>query len=156
MMVSGCGRNGRTDNSDTGNMYRFLTILTAAVFFTAGCASNRPAATAAERMQAERVVRSGVLEAKPGFTGDEIGVEVERVEAVDGGRLQALDMNLPLAIERVDRIEVESVSGEVVELPREPEIDPGPDPRNTGIRIYLPKRKNWEFRIKIIDVPEDQ
>lgn len=99
---------------------------------------------------------SGVLEAKPGFTGDQIGVEVERVAPADGGRLQALDLNLPIASEQVDRIEVESVSGEIVELPREPEIEPGPDPRNTGIRIYLPNRKNWEFRIRIIDVPEDQ
>ena len=137
-------------------MSRLLAILTAAVLIVAGCASERSPSAAAERAAAEKTVMSGVLEAKPGFTGDEIGVEVERVVPVDGGRLQALDLNLPLAAERVDRIEVESVTGEVVELPREPEIEPGPDPRNTGIRIYLPKRKNWEFRIKIIDVPEDQ
>lgn len=128
----------------------------AAIFIGAGCASKRSPSTAAERAAAEKTVMSGVLEAKPGFTGDEIGVEVERVVPVDGGQLQALDLNLPLASDRVDRIEVESVSGEVIDLPREPEIEPGPDPRNTGIRIYLPKRKNWEFRIKIIDVPEDQ
>ena len=142
--------------SDIGNMSRLLAILIAAIFIVAGCASKRSTTAAAERADAEKAVMSGVLEAKPGFTGDEIGVEVERVTPADGGRLQALDLNLPLAGEQVDRIEVESVTGEVVELPREPEIEPGPDPRNTGIRIYLPQRKNWEFRIKIIDVPEDQ
>lgn len=100
------------------------------------------------------MVRTDVLEAKPGYIGNRFGVEVEDVSVI-GDQVQAVDLNLPFSAENVDRIEVESATGEVVNLPREVDIEPGPGPNNTGVRIYLPKRKNWEFRIRIIDTPED-
>lgn len=132
-----------------------VLIPSVAILLLAACAADRPSSAAgADLMPPEIVLESGVLEAKPGYTGSKLGVEVEGVSAA--GNDLAIDLNLPVAVEQVDRIEVESITGRVIELPREVEIEPGPDPRNTGVRIYLPKSKQWEFRIKIIDMPENE
>ena len=136
-------------------MTRIVILFLSGLFLAAGCAVDRPPADAKTgQHQAESLLRSGVIEARPGYTGSKLGIEVEGVSVV-GDELQAIDLNLPFSAEQVDSIVVESITGEVVELPREVDIEPGPDPKNTGVRIYLPKRKNWEFRIRIIDAPED-
>jgi len=139
-------------------MIRALALSLMGVLLVSGCAGHRsPSASGVSDVEPETqsVVLTGVLEAKPGYTGNKFGVEVENVSVTGGGEVQALELSLPFAAEEVDRIEVESAEGEAVVLPREVEIEPGPDPKNTGIRIFLPKRKNWEFRIRIIDLPED-
>jgi len=130
-----------------------LLIPLVSILLLAACAADRPYSTSdVDLSPPEIVLESGVLEAKPGYTGNKLGVEVESVSTV--GDDLAVDLNLPVASDRVDRIEVETITGQAIELPREVEIEPGPDPRNTGIRIFLPKSKQWEFRIKIIDMPE--
>ena len=103
-----------------------------------------------------RVIESGRLVAEPGFTGKKYGVEVERIMLLDDSGIQAIDLSLPFASDRVDEIEVISNAGETIEQQREADIETGPDPKNTGVRLFLPRRKNWEFRLRIIDVPEDQ
>ncbi len=136
-------------------MKKTLISFLTGVLLASGCAVERaPSGKESGRDGAVSVVRTGVIEARPGYTGSKFGVEVEDVSVIDD-QLQAIDLSLPFALEEVDRIEVESVTGDFIELPREADIGPGPDPRNTGVRIYLPRRKNWEFRIRIIDTPED-
>ena len=132
-----------------------LILLFWGILLMAGCAVDRsPADVNAGQRQTETVMRTGVLEAQPGYTGSKFGVEVESVSNISD-EVQAVDLVLPFTAEQVDLIEVETVNGEVVDLPKEVDIESGPDPNNTGIRVYLPKRKNWEFRIRIIDTPED-
>ncbi len=132
-----------------------LILLFLGILLMAGCAVDRsPADVNAGQRQTETVMRTGVLEAQPGYTGSKFGVEVESVSNISD-EVQAVDLVLPFTAEQVDLIEVETVNGEVVDLPKEVDIESGPDPKNTGIRVYLPKRKNWEFRIRIIDTPED-
>ncbi len=136
-------------------MRKTSIFLFTGLLLASGCAAERSPTggnTALDR--SESVVRTGIIEARPGYTGSKFGVEVEDVSVIDD-RVQAVDLTLPFGVEEVDRIEVESVTGDFIDLPRQAEIGPGPDPKNTGIRIYLPKRKKWEFRIRIIDVPED-
>ena len=136
-------------------MIKPFTFFLLGIFLMTGCAVNRsPEDTNAIKPPPESVTRTGVLEAQPGYTGSKFGVEVENVSTIND-EVQAIDLMLPFTAEQVDVIEVESVTGEVIDLPQEVDIEPGSDPQNTGIRVYLPERKNWEFRIKIIDTPED-
>lgn len=136
-----------------------VALLLTIVWLATSCAvrpSSPVDAADAVAHKPKTIVRTGVLQAQPGYTGRKLGVEVEDVSIVDDGQVQVIELNLPFATEGIDDIEVESVTGEIIELPREAEIEPGPDPENTGLRIYLPKRKNWEFRIRLIDLPDDQ
>lgn len=120
-----------------------------------GCAAGQARAqTTEDENQTQSVTRSGMLEATPGFTGSKLGIEVEEVEIV-GGDLQAIDLRVPFGAPRVDRIEIEAANGKVIELPREAEIEPGSDPFSTDIRVFLPRRQNLQFRIRIIDLPDD-
>ena len=116
-----------------------------------GCATDKSATS----QPSETTTRSGLLQATPGYTGSKLGVEVEDV-SVTGDDLQIIDLNIPLSNNQVDQIEIESVNGDIIESPKEVDIQPGPNPDNTGIRVYLPKRKNWEFRLRIIDFSDEE
>ena len=132
-------------------------IASALVFvLVVGCAAQRSVAqTADELAQPPSMTRSGVLEATPGFVGSELGIEVEQVEAVDDG-LWAIDLSLPFSAQQIDRIQIEAANGKVIELPRAVEIESGSDPNYTDVRVYLPRRKNLEFRVRLIDLPDNQ
>lgn len=129
------------------NLKSFSCLL-AVVLLASGCASTPDTSQRTERT-------SATLEAVPGFTGDKLGIEVEQVTPVEGGKLQAIDLNLPMEPVMVDRVEVLTPEGKLIEQQREAEIVPETDERGVGLRIYLSKRKNWEFRLRLIDLPED-
>ncbi len=99
-------------------------------------------------------IESGDLRAEPGYTGERIGVRILGVTDLPEEELQAIDLDVPLDAERIDRIEIFSPGGRPIEQSKDAEIRPLPDPDNTGIRIYLPKRNGLEFRIKLIDDPD--
>lgn len=99
-------------------------------------------------------VESGNLRAEPGYTGDRIGVRILGVTDLPDEDLQAIDLDVPIDAGRVDRVEIVSPRGRPIEQPKDAEIRPLPDPENAGIRIFLPKRKDLEFRIKLIDEPD--
>lgn len=125
----------------------FSCLLIAAVLVSSCASTSKPS------QRTERV--SGTLESVPGFTGDRLGIEVEQVSEVEGTDLQAIDLKLPLEPEQVDRIEVTTPAGNPVEQKRPAEITTEADERGVGIRLYLSKQKNWEFRLRLIDLPED-
>lgn len=99
-------------------------------------------------------VESGNLRAEPGYTGDRIGVRILGVTDLPDDDLQAIDLDVPLDAERVDRVEIVAPGGRPIEQSKDAEIKQLPDPDNVGIRIYLPKRSGLEFRIKLIDEPD--
>ena len=126
--------------------FGLLQILPAGlVLLIVGCAGHPPGHS----------LETGRLEAVPGFTGDQLGAEGERVSTTDNGQTQVIDLRLPIAEETVDRVEVVTPSGEPIEQRRAAEIVTDRDPRDTGIRLYLPGRKNWAFRLRLIDVPDE-
>lgn len=102
----------------------------------------------------ERVERdSGLLQAEPGFRGDRLGVEVERVTETEDGRLE-IDLHLPLQADMVDEVEVLGPRGRPLDLGKEPQIRPDDDERGVGLRLFVPKSSNLEFRLRLIDLPE--
>ena len=136
---------------------RLIAALALSALLAAGCAPRHKGsrvglADAPPPVLAE--VESGNLRAEPGFTGDRIGVRILGVTDLPEEELQAIDLDVPLDPGRVDRVEIFAPGGRPIEQPKDAEIGPRTDPENAGIRIFLPKRKDLEFRIKLIDEPE--
>lgn len=137
---------------------RLMLALALCALLVAGCApkhkgrrvgiANAPPPTLQE-------IESGDLRAEPGFTGDRIGVRILGVTDLPEEDLQAIDLDVPLDAGRIDRVEIFSPGGRPIEQPKDAEIKPLADPDNAGIRIFLPKRKDLEFRIKLIDEPDN-
>lgn len=125
----------------------FVTLLLLTILASACSAkrSNTPG-----RVERE----SGALEAVPGFTGDRLGIVVEQVIVEGDGESQVIDLNLPLPLEQIDEVEVLTPSGDEIEQKQEAEIAAEPDERGVGVRLYLPKSRKWEFRLRLIDLPE--
>ena len=100
-------------------------------------------------------IESGDLRAEPGYTGDRIGVRILGVTDLPDEELQAIDLDVPLDAGRIDRVEIFSPGGRPIEQSKDAEIRPLPKPDNAGIRIFLPRSKDLEFRIKLIDEADD-
>ena len=110
-------------------MIKPLTLFFLSIFLAAGYAdAGSPIDASAGKHQSGSVTRTGVLEARPGYIGSKFGVEVEDVSTISD-EVQAIDLMLPFSAKQVDVIEVESVTGEVVDLPKEVDIEPGQDPK---------------------------
>ncbi len=133
-------------------------ILSALIAPFAGCATSpeahRVGAADAPPPPLPNAIESGELRAEPGFVGDRLGVRILGVTDLADESLQAVDLDVPLDSDRIDRVEIVSPRGQPIEQPKEAEIKSVPGPENAGIRIYLPNRKGLEFRIKLIDDPD--
>ena len=99
-------------------------------------------------------VETGNLQAIPGFSGGRLGAEITSISVVPDEDIQAIDITVPFPVERVDRIEVISITGDPIQQDRQAQILQDREPNKVGIRLYLPKRKNWEFRLRLIDEPD--
>lgn len=135
-----------------GQPQLFLATCLCAALVLGGCAPHRSVGHADAPPPV--ILESSLLRAEPGFTGNRLGVEVDAVTPLDGQDLQAVDLTVPLRAERVDRVDVLAPSGELIEQPAESRIDAGPG-EQTGIRIFLPGSRNLQFRLRLIDLPED-
>lgn len=98
------------------------------------------------------VIETGYLEAKPGYTGDVIGAEVENITINEERNLQIIDINVPIYLDEddIDRVKVFSKSGKPIPQNKEAEIFNDYENNNVGIKLYLPK-KNVGFKLKLID-----
>ncbi len=136
------------------NFSRLLAALALSALLVAGCApkhKGRRVGLADAPPPSLQEIESGNLRAEPGYTGDRIGVRILGVTDLPDEDLQVIDLDVPLDAGQIDRVEVVSPGGRPIAQPRDAEIRPLPDPANAGIRIFLPKRKDIEFRIKLID-----
>ncbi len=127
---------------------RVLTCLASALLLQACASVPKPVTTTTERV-------TSTLRPEPGFTGSRMGAEVEEVFISDDERFQVIDLLLPLDPEVVDEIQVESASGQPVDLRKKPEINPEQDGQATGVRLFLSRDKKWEFRLRLIDNPDE-
>ena len=135
-----------------GQFHLPLATCLCALLALGGCAPHRSVGHADAPPPV--ILESSLLRAEAGFTGNRLGVEVDAVTPLDGQDLQAVDLSVPLAAGRIDRVDVLAPSGEIIEQPAESRIDPGPG-EQTGIRIFLPGSKRIQFRLRLIDLPED-
>ena len=97
-------------------------------------------------------IESGFLEARPGYTGNVLGAEVEKV-TIEAQQSQIIEINLPIDPDEVDRIQVLSVSGKPIPQDKTAQIVRDYENDNVGIKLYLPKKKDWVFKLKLIDEP---
>jgi len=101
-------------------------------------------------------VESANLRAVPGYTGDRLGAEITDISNLPGEDIQAIGISIPIEFGRVGRIEVVSPAGDPIQQQREADIVQQDDGKNVGIRLFLPKRKDWEFRLRLYDDRDDQ
>ncbi len=137
---------------------RLIAALALCALLAAGCApkhKGRRVGLANAPPPSLQAIESGNLRAEPGFTGDRIGVRILGVTDLPDEELQAIDLDVPLDAGQIDRVEIFAPGGRPIEQPKDAEIKPLPNPDNAGIRIFLPKRKDLEFRIKLIDEPDN-
>ena len=98
-------------------------------------------------------IESGFLEARPGYTGNVLGAEVEKVTIDEAQQSQIIEINLPIDPDEVDRIQVLSVSGKPIPQDKTAQIVRDYENDNVGIKLYLPMKKDWVFKLKLIDEP---
>ena len=99
------------------------------------------------------VIETGFLEARPGYTGNVLGAEVEKVTIDEAQQSQIIEINLPIDPDEVDRVQVISVSGKPIPQDKTAQIIRDYENDNVGIKLYLPKKKDWVFKLKLVDEP---
>lgn len=136
---------------------RQTSLLLIAGLLAVGCTPEKRDLKAASTANLpQKVYRTGVLKAEPGHIGDVYGAEVGRISILPDDVVQAIEITLPIEPHRVDQVEVVSTSGNPVEQVQAPEITPGDKGDNTRVKIFLPKREKWQFRLRLIDNLSDQ
>ena len=141
---------------------RITFLLTVAIFIASGCASpDKPAATQKTTVKKIRVkpvsyVDTGYLENTPGFKGELIGAEVEDVKSIADAEYQSIRVSIPVDPDSVDRVRVFTESGQLIPQAREAEIVKNYENERVDMLIFLTKRKNISFRLRLIDNLDDQ
>jgi hypothetical protein len=100
-----------------------------------------------------KAVETGDLKAEPGARGDKIGAEIVNTESL--GDLQSIEIKVPVKAEEVDEVQVIDSSGQQYRLTREAEIIQNTETGDVGIKFEVPKSKNLNFRLRLIDHPDD-
>ncbi len=96
-------------------------------------------------------METGLLQARPDYTGDILGARVERITVDETSHIQIIEISVPIDPDRVDQINVISDSGELIRQDRTAQILHDYENNNVGIKIYVPEQKNWVFKLKLID-----
>jgi hypothetical protein len=141
---------------------RMTFLLTLAIIFVSGCASPDQSGsvqkTTAKKTGVKPIsyVDTGFLENTPGFKGELIGAEVEDVKFNTDGDYQVIRVSVPVDPDSVDTVKVFTESGEPIPQPREAEIVKNYENERVDMLIFLSKRKNIGFRLRLIDNLSDQ
>lgn len=131
-------------------MLRFTTvfIVILGLSYTALTTAEESPTSASTRPSID-YLETGYLENTQGFVGDVLGAEITRISESD--QFQIIEIDVPIDPVDVDHVRVLSKSGEVIQLDRTSEIIRDYENNNVGIKLYLPKQKNWVFRLKLIE-----
>lgn len=95
-------------------------------------------------------VTSGYLEARPGYVGSVLGVQIDRILDSQDPQSQIIQMNVPIAPDRVGRVQVLTPTGELIPQPHDAGISRNYENNSVDIRIHLPKNREFGFRLKLI------
>jgi len=102
-----------------------------------------------------KVLETGLLKNVTGHQGDVLGAEVISVTTTDDGLSEAIEISIPIDPELVDRVSVESSSGQRLKLKKPMEISRDYENDNVGIILKLPEKSKMGFKIKLFDVPDE-
>jgi hypothetical protein len=97
------------------------------------------------------IAETTYLKAKEGYTGNQLGAEVKEVSIDEGAETRLIEVHIPFDPEKVDRIQIVTESGKILKKDRVAEVLKDYENDNIGIKFYLPKQKNWVFKVKLID-----
>lgn len=138
------------------SMNRWFSCLIVLYFLFQGCAAipeeTEVQATPQPMLES---LETGYLEATPGYVGDLLGAEVTDTNT-SGKQIDVIDITIPVDPDQVDEIRVISANGKVVKQNKPAEVIPDYRNNNVGIRLFLPKQKNWEFKLRLVDLPTEK
>ena len=109
------------------------------------------AAKSISQISNETEIETGLLKAKPGYVGDVLGAKIESISIDEAHDMQIIEINVPIEPEDVDRVKVISKSGKTIKQDKSAEILKDYENNNVGIKLYLPKKKNWQFKLHFVD-----
>ena len=135
---------------------KWYACLISLCFILPGCASvPDKAEAAATPSPAPEAIETGMLEAKPGFVGDVLGAEVTEMDTT-GDTMDVISVTVPVEPGQIEVVRVIAPSGNIVEQEKPAELSPDYQNHRVGVRLYLPKRKNWEFKLRLVDPNADR
>ncbi len=97
------------------------------------------------------IAETAYLRAKEGYIGSQLGAEVKEVSVEEEAEIRFIEVQIPFDPDKVDRIQIVTESGRLLKRDRIAEVIKDYENDNIGIKFYLPKQKNWVFKIKLID-----
>jgi len=129
------------------NQYRIMLLL----LFAVGSAMAEEAAVEENQTLTPTIAETTFLKAKEGYIGDQLGAEVKDVVVVPDSKMRLVEVYIPYDPARVDSIQIVTESGNTLKQDRIYQVIKDYENDNLGIKFYLPKQKNWAFKIKLID-----
>lgn len=97
------------------------------------------------------VTESAYLKVMPGYVGDELGATITDVTIDENEELQIIEIDVPIDPAKVDRVQLIGRSGKRIPVDRTTEILRDYENNNVGLKIYIPKNKNWVLKLRMID-----
>ena len=97
------------------------------------------------------ILMSDVLKLESGYTGNVLGAQVLDVTATEDHDVQLVEVQIDIEPEKVDRVQVISTAGVPIKTDRKAQILRDYEQNNVGIKLYLPRQKGWQFKLRLID-----
>jgi hypothetical protein len=102
-----------------------------------------------------KTLDTGVLQNVSGYRGDVLGAEVVSISAGEDDLTQIIELSVPIDPDLADRALVVSPSGKRIELEDPIKISRDDKNNKVGITLKLSKKNQLEFKIKLIDLPDE-
>ncbi|TNF88199.1 MAG: hypothetical protein JSU67_11080 [Gammaproteobacteria bacterium] len=102
-----------------------------------------------------RVLETGVLQNTAGFTGAVLGAEVIAITP-GADDSQVIDIVVPVNPDEVDRVRVVTPDGKPLKQKQALEISMDHENNEVGVTLRLPRKDRLGFKIRLIDLPDDQ
>lgn len=134
---------------------RLIWFLSIPVLWAAYPQDIRAQAQNDSAQEGARELETSVLQKVVGFTGDELGAEVIAVTPGEGDT-EIIDVVIPVSPDDVDQVHVTRPDGTPFEKKRIMEISRDHENDEVGVVLRLNKKDRLGFRLKLIDVPDDQ
>jgi hypothetical protein len=101
-------------------------------------------------------IETDVLQAEPAYTGNVLGAKIKQVTIDEKNQIQIIDISVPINPDKVNHIQVLSPSGDVVKQDKTAQILRDYENNNVGIKIFVPRKQNWVFKLRLMENPEAQ
>lgn len=141
-------------------MFKFRGILAGCLLFP-GLAVTCLAQERIDAQQNEfslpyvKELETGILRNVTGYKGDVLGAEIISVTAAADNSSEIIEISVPVDPELADRVVVISPTGRPLKLDSPLELTLDQENSKVGIILRQPGKSKLEFRIKLIDLPDE-